>query len=156
MNKVTLARAIGTWFGCGLFPIAPGTVGSAGALAVAYLLIEYAGWRPWWLILLAIALLPIAIWSATLTAESVGRKDPGLVVVDEVVGQWITLGGALHLNFRAWLLALCLFRALDIWKPAPVRQLEALPKGTGIVMDDAMAGIYGALVMALAGWFNLY
>jgi phosphatidylglycerophosphatase A len=54
----------------------------------------------------------------------------------------------------AWIVAFALFRAFDIWKPWPVRQLERLPSGTGIVMDDVMAGIYAALVLYLAGWNN--
>ena len=153
---IRLAPVLATWFGCGLSPVAPGTVGSLAALAIAWPLVEYHGWQPWWFVILAIALLPIAIWSASVTAASSGRKDPGLVVIDEVVGQWITLGGCVHLNYKGWLLAFLLFRILDIWKPSPVRQLEALPSGTGIVADDAMAGVYGALVLAAAGWFNLY
>jgi phosphatidylglycerophosphatase A len=153
---ISLARSLATWFGCGLSPVAPGTVGSLGALAVAWLLIFRAGWQMWYLIPLAILTVPIAIWSATITAEASGRKDPGLVVIDEVVGQWITLGGCLHLNWKGWLLAFGLFRLFDIWKPWPVRQLEALPAGTGIVADDCMAGVYGALVLAAAGWFNFY
>ncbi len=52
--------------------------------------------------------------------------------------------------------AFVLFRAFDILKPPPVRQLERLPGGTGIVLDDAMAGVYAALVLFAAGWFNLY
>ena len=151
-----LARLLATWFGLGLSPFAPGTFGSLGAIAVAWPLVYHAGWQTWWFILLAIVFLPIATWSATLTAEASGRKDPGLVVIDEVVGQWITLGGAMHLNWKAWVLAFCLFRMFDIWKPWPVRQLEALPAGTGIVADDCMAGVYGALVLAAAGWFNFY
>lgn len=106
--------------------------------------------------MLGVVTIPLAIWSATITAESAGKKDPQLVVIDEVVGQWITLGGCLHLNWKGWLLALLLFRLFDIWKPWPVRQLEALPTGTGIVADDVMAGVYGALVLAAAGWFNFY
>ena len=77
-------------------------------------------------------------------------------MVDEVLGQWITLAGATALNWKSWLAAFCLFRLFDIWKPPPVRQLEALPGGTGIVADDVMAGVYGALVLFLRGWFNLY
>ena len=152
----TLARTLATWFGCGLSPFAPGTMGSLGALAVAWPLIHYAHWQPWHFIPLALITLPPAIWSASITAETSGRKDPGLVVIDEVVGQWVTLGGCMHLNLVSWLLAFGLFRLFDIWKPWPVRRLEALPSGTGIVADDVMAGIYGALVMAAAGWFNLY
>ncbi len=153
--KTILARLLATWFGLGLSPFAPGTAGSLGALAVAWALIEYAHWPVWWLIPLALISLPLAIWSATVTAAA-NRKDPGLVVIDEVVGQWITLGAAAHLNWKAWLLAFLLFRMFDIWKPWPVRQLEALPTGTGIVCDDVMAGLYGALVLAAAGWFNFY
>lgn len=81
-----------------------------------------------------------------------GRKDPPLVVVDEVIGLWITLAGAAALNWKTWLAAFVLFRVFDIWKPAPVRQLEKLPGGYGIVADDAMAGVYGALVLAAAGY----
>jgi hypothetical protein len=85
-----------------------------------------------------------------------GMKDPQFVVVDEVVGQWLALAGARALNWKAWLAAFVLFRLFDIWKPFPVRQLESLPGGVGIVADDLMAGVYAALVLFLAGWFNLY
>ncbi len=97
-----------------------------------------------------------AIWAADVTARESGLKDPQIVVIDEVVGQWITLAGAARLNWFSWILALLLFRAFDIWKPPPVRQLEKVKGGAGIVLDDAMAGIYGALVLFAAGWFNLY
>jgi len=153
---VRLATTIATWFGCGYFPIAPGTAGSLAALGVAYLLAQSAHWRPWHFALLALAALPVAIWSAGVTARQCKSKDPHIVVVDEVLGQWITLAGAQSLNWKSWLAAFCLFRLFDIWKPPPVRQLEALPAGTGIVADDLMAGVYGALVLFMAGCFNLY
>jgi phosphatidylglycerophosphatase A len=72
------------------------------------------------------------------------------------VGQWITLAGAATLNWKSWIAAFALFRLFDIWKPPPVRQLEKVSGGAGIVLDDAMAGIYAALVLYTAGWFNLY
>jgi phosphatidylglycerophosphatase A len=75
--------------------------------------------------------------------------DPGLIVVDEVVGQWITLAGVTHLNWKSWLAAFLLFRAFDIAKPFPIRRLEKLPGGIGIVADDALAGVYAALVLFL-------
>ena len=75
-------------------------------------------------------------------------------MIDEVVGQWIALAGTLMYSPAAWIAAFALFRTFDIWKPWPVRQLEKLPSGTGIVMDDVMAGIYAALVLYLAGWNN--
>jgi phosphatidylglycerophosphatase A len=151
-----LAVAIATWFGCGYFPLGPGTAGSLAALAIAYVLAQWAHWRPFYFALLALALLPIGIWSAGVTAREVKKKDPSIVVVDEVLGQWITLAGASTFNWKSWLAAFCLFRLFDIWKPPPVRRLEALPSGMGIVADDVMAGVYGALVLFLMGCFNLY
>ena len=149
-------RAIATWFGCGYFPLAPGTVGSLAAIGIAYALVEFGHWRPWHFAVLALVALPLGIWAAGATAREIQSKDPGIVVVDEVLGQWITLAGAASLNWKSWLAAFCLFRLFDIWKPPPVRQLEALPSGAGIVADDVMAGIYAALVLLVAGWFNLY
>jgi len=154
--KTRFAILIATWFGCGLSPFAPGTAGSLAALAIGVLLHEYAGFT-WWhfLILGAIAFLP-ATWAADLTARVKKLKDPQIVVVDEVLGQWIALAGLRRFNWIGYLAAFALFRLFDIWKPPPVRQLEALPGGLGINMDDVMAGGYAALVLFAAGCFNLY
>jgi phosphatidylglycerophosphatase A len=151
-----VAVLIATWFGCGYSPKAPGTAGSAAAIGFAILLAEFAGWKGWYFAVLALIILPPSIRAATITAEVSGRKDPGIVVVDEVIGQWIALAGARSLNWKSYLFAFTLFRLFDIWKPPPVRQLEALPGGTGIIADDVMAGVYAALVLFIAGWFNLY
>lgn len=144
------ARLWATWFGCGLAPIAPGTFGSAGAL-VAVPVWMALGLPPWTLALLALALTPVSVWAATATAKAAGRKDPGIVVIDEVLGQWITLAGAARFNWMTVGAAFLLFRILDIVKPWPARQFEALPDGTGIVADDLMAGVYGAALMWIAG-----
>jgi phosphatidylglycerophosphatase A len=154
--KDRLAILISTWFGCGLSPFAPGTVGSLAALAIGILLHEYAGFA-WWhfLILAAVAFVP-ATWAADVTAKVKKLKDPQIVVVDEVLGQWIALAGLRHFHWAGYLAAFALFRLFDIWKPPPVRQLEALPGGLGINMDDVMAGGYAALVLFAAGCFNLY
>jgi phosphatidylglycerophosphatase A len=85
-----------------------------------------------------------------------GRKDPQIVVVDEVVGQWLTLAGATRLNPLSFLFALILFRLFDIWKPPPIRRIEQLPGGTGIVLDDALAGVYGAVILYVLGRLGLY
>ena len=153
-NKI--AGAISTWFGCGYAPKAPGTVGSAAAILIALVIARYTAARPFWYAVLAAALTPAAIWAAGETARQLGIKDPHLVVVDEVAGQWLSLAGARTLDWKSWLAAFLLFRLFDIWKPWPVRQLEDLPGGLGIVADDLMAGVYAALVLWLAGWFNLY
>ena len=154
------ATPIATWFGCGYSPAAPGTVGSAAAIGIAILIEHFAGWRPLWFAALAIIVAAPAIWAAGETARQAKIKDPQFVVVDEVVGQWLALAGARSLNGKlnwiTWLAAFLLFRLFDIWKPFPVRQLECLPGGVGIVADDLMAGLYAALVLFLAGWFNLY
>ena len=150
------ALALATWFGCGYSPFAPGTAGSLGAIAVAAAIDYWFAPPPIAYALLAAALLLPAIAAAHRTAAIAGRKDPGLVVVDEVLGQWLTLAGAVTLNWKSWLAAFFLFRLLDVWKPAPARRLEDLPGGAGIVADDLMAGLYGALVLLLAGWCNLY
>lgn len=140
-----------TWFGCGLVPKAPGTAGAVGALVVAWPLAFWYRWPPLWFGALALAILWPAIQSATAVAIGTGQKDPQIVVVDEVVGQWITLAGATQLNWKSFLAALILFRAFDIWKPPPIRRIEQLPAGTGIVLDDALAGVYGAVILYLLG-----
>ena len=151
-----LARLIATWFGCGYAPKAPGTAGSLAAIVIAWALHTYAAVPALAFAALAILLAIPGIWAAGVVAHELGREDPQIVVVDEVVGQWMTLAGATALNWKSWLLAFALFRLFDIWKPPPVRQLERLPGGLGIIADDAMAGVYGALVLFAAGWFNLY
>ena len=144
-----VAELLATWFGCGYSPVGPGTAGALGALIPAWLLSRYAGWPVWVWPLAAIAITAPGIWAAGVTAAHAGRKDPGLVVIDEVAGQWLTLAGAQAFNWKAALAAFVLFRLFDIWKPPPVRQLERLPGGTGIMADDLMAGIYGAGVLWL-------
>ncbi len=151
-----VARLLGTWFYLGYVPKGPGTAGSLGALAIAWALHAYLGISGAWLALFGVLLIAPAIWAAGRMAKDTGSKDPQIVVIDEVVGQWITFAGASTLNAKSWIAAFALFRLFDIWKPPPVRQLERIPGGTGIVLDDAMAGIYAALVLYAAGWFNLY
>ncbi len=148
-------RLIGTWFGCGLSPAAPGTVGSAAALAIAIALHAWLGWGRWEFLALTAAATPVGIWAATGTARGAGRKDPGIVVVDEVLGQWLTLAGAQSFGPATWALAFGLFRLFDIVKPWPVRRLESLPNGTGIVADGVGAGVYAALILYIAGWLQL-
>ncbi|MEO8096473.1 MAG: phosphatidylglycerophosphatase A [Acidobacteriota bacterium] len=149
-----LARIIGTWFYLGYFPKGPGTAGSLGALLVAVPLFTHHGWTPMMFAALAAAALFPAIWAADRMAMDTNSKDPQTVVVDEVVGQWIALAGAWSLAWPQWLAAFLLFRLFDIWKPWPVRALEKVPGGAGIVLDDVMAGIYAALVLSLAGWLT--
>ena len=153
--RVRIADLLSTWFGCGLSPFAPGTVGSAAAILIGIVLERFAGFGRWHFALLAAAGFLPAVWSAGITARTRNLKDPGVVVIDEVIGQWLALAGATAFTWKTWLAAFLLFRAFDIWKPPPVRQLEGLPGGLGICADDAMAGIFAALVLSAAEWFNL-
>ncbi len=152
---IRLANLVSTWFGCGRSPFAPGTVGSAAAIVVAIALHSFAGFGPVAFAILALLLFAPAVWAADVSARATKLKDPQFVVVDEVIGQWIALAGARTLNWKSYLAAFALFRLFDIWKPPPVRQFERLPGGLGINADDAMAGIYAALVLFAAGCFNL-
>ncbi|HJT89467.1 MAG TPA: phosphatidylglycerophosphatase A [Bryobacteraceae bacterium] len=153
-SRNKLAGLVSTWFGCGYSPFAPGTAGSLAAIAIAFLLQRFLGLEPWhFAVLAALGFLP-GVWAATRTARAVKLKDPGIVVVDEVLGQWLTLAAASALDWKSYAAAFVLFRLFDIWKPPPVRQLEALPEGWGIVADDLMAGLYGALVLFVAGRFG--
>jgi phosphatidylglycerophosphatase A len=154
--RTKFALQLATWFGCGYSPAAPGTAGSLAALAIAIPLHEFAGFTGWHFLVLAAVLFVPATWAATIASQVTGLKDPQIVVVDEVMGLWISLAGARTLNWKSYLVALALFRLFDVWKPPPVRQLEALPGGLGINLDDVMAGVYAALVLFLAGCFNLY
>ena len=149
-----LAYAIATWFGCGYWPKGPGTAGSLGALLFVLLVSHGAGWTPREACLaVAIGFLP-AVWAASHVAAHRGVEDPQVVVVDEVLGQWLALAGMTAWTWPQVLAAFVLFRLFDIFKPPPVRQAERLPRGWGIVADDLAAGIYAALVLNLWGWFN--
>jgi phosphatidylglycerophosphatase A len=151
-----LALLLATWFGCGYFPWGPGTVGSLAAILLAAAAHFYLGAGRLAILAAILVLLFPGIWAATRTAQLVSREDPGLVVVDEVLGQWVALLGAVALNWKAFLAAFLLFRLFDIWKPWPVRNLENLPAGTGIVSDDLAAGLYAALILYIGGSFRLY
>jgi len=151
-----LAFMVATWFGCGFWPWGPGTAGSIAAVVLAWAGHRAFGFAPVWLLLWAALVTPLGVWAATVVEKESGRTDPSIVVVDEVAGQWLTLAGAVTLNWKSWLIGLILFRIFDIWKPYPVRRLERLGAGWGIMGDDLMAGVYGALVLFAAGCFNLY
>lgn len=144
-NKAALALA--TWFGCGFSPVAPGTAGSLGALAAAWLFHLWTRPPIWIYAALALALWLPAVWAAAAVARMKNDEDPGLVVVDEVIGQWIALAGAGSFSPAGAAAAFLLFRLFDIVKPWPVRNAERLPGGWGIVTDDALAGVYAAAAL---------
>jgi phosphatidylglycerophosphatase A len=154
-SRRTAPWLIATWFGCGFSPKAPGTVGAIAAILIAWPL-TLVGWGHYSFLALSFAALYPAIAASGIVARESGLKDPQIIVVDEVLGQWLTLAGAPRLNIRSLLLGLVLFRVFDILKPPPIRLIEQIPGGPGIVLDDMMAGVYAALVLFVLGWFNLY
>ena len=140
---------LATWGGSGYFPVAPGTAGSLAAVGAAWLVVVPTGWPAWTLALAALLLLLPAAWASSRACEYFQQKDPQAVVVDEVLGQWITLAAAPGREWKYWLAGFVLFRLFDIWKPFPARAAERLPAGWGIVADDLIAGLYGAVVLLL-------
>lgn len=144
------ATLVATFFGIGRLRPGPGTWGSAATMllwaALAHVLPPTL--RTPTVIALAILVTLIGIPAATQVARASGKKDPQFVVIDEVAGQLIALI-AVPLAWKTFLAGFILFRAFDITKPPPVRQLEKLPEGTGIVLDDVAAGIYALVVMQL-------
>ena len=151
-----LATLIATFFGIGRIRPGPGTWASAATVllwaALAYTMVP--AHRTLAAISLAILITLIGVPAATRAARAVGAKDPQFVVIDEVAGQLIALI-AVPLGWKTFLAAFLLFRTFDILKPPPVRQLEKLPEGSGIMLDDVAAGILALAVMQLLLHFGL-
>jgi phosphatidylglycerophosphatase A len=161
-----LALGISTC-GVGYFPVAPGTMGSLVGVGV-YLTLWAASarvlevnalakrltllhvWTPQMAFMLVVIFLVTmtGIWAATRTEKLLRKKDPSIVVVDEVAGQMIALLSGPFWIHTWWsvLTAFLLFRAFDIWKPYPIRKLEGLESGLGIMADDLAAGAYALIV----------
>jgi phosphatidylglycerophosphatase A len=141
------ARWLATWFGCGYSRVAPGTVGTLGALPLAYAL-HTLGIVPYWIATLLITAL--GVWASGAHAAELGKEDPSEVVIDEVAGVLIAIGLASGLDFRVSLggvaVAVLLFRLFDIWKPGPIDSVQSLPKGFGVMADDVLAGIAAGLI----------
>ncbi len=139
--------------GAGYAPLAPGTAGSAVGVAAFALLVPYGTAS---VLGVATVLLAVGIWAANHAERIFERKDDGRIVIDEVVGQLLALAplAAMAPAVRPrspWLLVagFLLFRLFDIWKPGPVRLAErSFPGGTGVMLDDVVAGIFAAAALA--------
>jgi len=144
-----LAVIISTFGFVGFFPVAPGTAGSFAALAL-YALLRWIG-APVVEGLAILAVFVIGVWAATRTEIALGTTDPGPVVIDEVLGMLMTLAW-MPLSLTGVAVGFVLFRIFDVIKPYPARRLEDAPGGWGIMLDDAMAGVYGHVAMRLLLW----
>ncbi len=144
------ATLVATFFGAGRLRPAPGTWGSLTTVLLWWLLAAHLppAARIPVILLLIVIVVAIGIPAATLEERGCGRKDPHHVVIDEVAGQLVALI-ACPLVWQALLAGFILFRGFDIVKPPPVRSLERLPEGTGIVVDDLGAGVYALIALQL-------
>jgi phosphatidylglycerophosphatase A len=139
------ATLIATWFGVGRLPLAPGTWGSLAALPFAWLIAWLLGARA--LLIAAALLFLIGWWAAGRVSRATGVKDAGAIVVDEVMGQWLTLV-VTPPDTVPYIAGFVLFRIFDIAKPWPARWIdERLTGGLGIMADDVVAGFYAATAL---------
>jgi phosphatidylglycerophosphatase A len=161
-RELPISTLLATGFGAGLAPIAPGTAGSALALAAAWLFDRAVSPSHMPSVVAAVGLLAsgllialAAVGISGRVAAVLGRPDPGCIVVDEIAGQ--LLASAVVPLFAypsprtaaaAWLLSFLAFRLFDVWKPGPIHGWQALPGGWGIVVDDVAAGALAAGVTA--------
>jgi phosphatidylglycerophosphatase A len=146
---IRLAFAIATVFKAGYIPIAPGTVGSIIGLLIFWLIKDYASFTIEMFV--AAALFFAGVWASTIVEQVLERHDPGVVIVDEVVGMLVALM-LLPPTITVMFLAFLLFRVFDIIKPYPARWCEQLSRGWGIMMDDVVAGLYVNVLIHIILW----
>ena len=147
-----LARMLATCFGAGDLPGAPGTWGSIAALPMAVIAVMIGGQ----FLLMALILFGfvVGVWASGKLAAFHRLEDPQRVVIDEVIGQWLAIL-PVALDWRFYVVAFVLFRFADITKPWPLKDLEKLHGGVGIMADDVGAGVYaGVLTWLIAVWLG--
>jgi len=136
---------LATWFGAGYLPKAPGTWGSVGALPFAWVLVEIGGLYA--LGAATLVVFVIGLWSSKVYMDKTGAHDPGAIVIDEVVGQWIVLLAA-PLDVLPYAVAFVLFRFFDVLKPWPISWADRHIGGAmGVMVDDVLAGLAGLAVL---------
>jgi phosphatidylglycerophosphatase A len=148
------AWLIATFFGVGHLQPGSGTWASAITVGLWWAAgrITPSSWLIPISVLLALAVTLIGIPPSTVVARESGREDPGFVVIDEVAGQMIAMI-AVPMNWKYLLASFILFRSFDIVKPFPLRRLERLPGGTGIMMDDVGAGLFALILLQAWRYF---
>ena len=140
-----LIKSFATVLGVGYLPFAPGTWATVVGVAIAY----YLGNNLPAYIILLLVLLILGIMTSGIVEKQLNQKDPGMVVIDEVVGVMIALWG-LPLIWPVMICGFFLFRAFDMFKIYPINKLEAKPGGWGIMLDDCMAGLYTNIILRIA------
>jgi phosphatidylglycerophosphatase A len=146
VNKLKLALVSCGFLGCS--PFAPGTVGTLGGVAIAWALSGLDHYWAWTLVAcVALYLItrPLGHWAE----EYAGEKDPGIFVMDEVIGYLITVAWATGPSYLTLAVGFFVFRFFDVWKPAPARRMERIPGGDGILLDDVVAGLLAWMFVML-------
>jgi phosphatidylglycerophosphatase A len=154
--------AVATGLGAGFAPVAPGTFGAIEGVGL-YLAVAATGLNSSRLFaalaVLNVAVFGLGVWASARACRISELEDPSQVVIDEVSGQLIALTPLAYalpvINGAGILLAFVLFRLFDIFKPYPIRRLERLHGGLGVMADDALAGVYAGLLVWLAIRFGL-
>lgn len=154
-----LAYLTATGFGAGFAPKAPGTFGALEGVGLFLLtLVLPLSAQQHFVLLVGLNILIFAagVWASKRTCEISNLEDPSQVVVDEISGQLIALTPlAFDLSTALVIVAFLLFRLFDIFKPYPIRKLEHLPNGFGVMLDDVLAGIFAAAIVWLVSYFRL-
>lgn len=140
-----LAWILATWFGCGLSPIAPGTVGTLGALPLYFIVRSYGSWA---VLATALVVTAVGVWASNVVVRETGEKDPQRIVIDEAAGVLLALAAA-PMTALGVTLAVVLFRVFDMTKPFPARRAEKLRAGWGVVVDDLVAGVWAAVFVRI-------
>ncbi len=156
--KINIAKIITTAFGAGFSPFAPGTMGALVGILFWWLLhFPFINLRGFYffpfMVFMIILVFFIGVWASNVMEPDWGH-DPGKIVVDEVIGQWIALLW-IPFSITNFLLAFALFRFFDILKPLFIKKMEALPSGWGVMADDVLAGIYANIVLQVILWSDL-
>jgi phosphatidylglycerophosphatase A len=152
--RAWVAHVLAVWFGCGHLPVMPGTWGTLGAIPL-YLVLRPLGLPA--VAACAVVVTLVGIWAAGVVERRLGSKDPQIVCIDEVAGVFVTWLAAptSASDWRALVAGVVLFRIFDQWKPWPARAAERLGGGAGVMLDDVVAGIWGAAFLGagrLLGW----
>ncbi|MGL4309999.1 MAG: phosphatidylglycerophosphatase A family protein [Paracoccaceae bacterium] len=153
---MTLPRLLATFFGVGLLRPAPGTWGSAAAVALGLAVNSWLGFPV--LAAATIAVTALGFWACAAATADSAEKDPGEIVIDEVAGQWLALlfpaatfwHRGMDMVWPGWVAAFLFFRLFDIWKPWLVGRADRRGDAAGVMLDDLWAGLFAGIATMIA------
>ncbi len=143
-----LILTVATGVGSGFLPLVPGTWGTLLAAGLYIILFIFISLSPWLLYVLSLLLFLVGVWSAGKAEQYFETRDPCQVVIDEIAGYFVAVMFFIP-SLQLAVISFILFRLFDILKPFPLRRLEKMPEGWGVMLDDIGAGLYAALILAL-------